>query len=337
MIKTNIELVEAAENAAKNYRTLYVRGCFGAPMNDANKKRYTSNHVFNTALGRKSKIMAASADTFGFDCVCFIKGLLWDWVGDPSQQYGGAKYQSNGVPDIGANSMIKVCQDVSTDFSNIQPGEAVWITGHIGLYIGNGLAVECTYRWADGVQITAVHNIGKIDGYNGRKWTKHGKLPWIEYVVEPKEEPVAPKELEVNDIVNFIGNTQYNSEDATSGKKCKSGQAQITKIVKGAKHPYHLVRTGSSGPWGWVNTVDIAEANVPVEPEKPWVPAVGDVVNFTGNTQYNSEDAASGRACSAGTAKITKIVKGQKHPYHLVRTGKTGPWGWVDAGTFTKA
>ena len=41
--------------------------------------------------------------------------------------------------------------------------------------------MECTYRWEDGVQITAVHNIGTKPGYNGRTWTRHGKLPWVAY------------------------------------------------------------------------------------------------------------------------------------------------------------
>lgn len=180
-IKTAVELAEKAKKVAQNHKTLYVLGCFGAPMNASNKKRYTNNLAFNKQAARKAKIQAASADTFGFDCVCFIKGLLWGWEGDASKEYGGAKYQSNGVPDINADSMIKVCKDVSTDFSNIQVGEAVWIEGHIGLYIGNGLAAECTHRWKDGVQITAVHNIGTKSGYNGRSWTKHGKLPYVTY------------------------------------------------------------------------------------------------------------------------------------------------------------
>lgn len=49
-------------------------------------------------------INAASADTFGFDCVCLIKGVLWGWHGDKNAVYGGATYTSNGVPDIGARS-----------------------------------------------------------------------------------------------------------------------------------------------------------------------------------------------------------------------------------------
>lgn len=193
MIKTSTELVAMAKKVAQEHKTLYVLGCFGAPMNTSNKNRYTNNLSFNKQEARKKKILAASADTFGFDCVCFVKGLLWDWVGDTSKEYGGAKYQSNGVPDINADSMIKACKDVSTDFSNILPGEAVWIEGHIGIYIGNGLAAECTHRWADGVQITAVHNIGTKSGYNGRIWTKHGKLPYISYATEKAEETTKPE------------------------------------------------------------------------------------------------------------------------------------------------
>lgn len=75
------------------------------------------------------------------------------------------------------------------------------------------------------------------------------------------------------------------------------------------------------------------------EPEKPaeWVPAVGDTVRFTGNKQYTSSDSDTVRGAVAGLAKITAMAPGNKHPYHLQRTGSTGPWGWVDAGTFTKA
>lgn len=179
-IKTAAQLVAACKDAAA-HKTLYVMGCFGAPMTAANKKRYTANHSYNKKAERTKKINAASEDTFGFDCVCLIKGLLWGWNGDKSKTYGGAGYACNGVPDIGADQMIKVCKDVTTDFSKIIPGEAVWMEGHIGVYIGDGLAVECTPRWEDCVQITAVHNIGTKTGYNGRKWTKHGKLPYVSY------------------------------------------------------------------------------------------------------------------------------------------------------------
>lgn len=188
MIKTGKELAAACVDVAKNHKTLYVMGAFGWPMNDHNKQRAMGSYSYNSSEDRVAKIKAATKDTFGFDCVNLIKALLWDWCGDVIQGYGGAKYASNGVPDINDTMMIEACDDVSTDFRTIQVGEVVWIPGHIGVYIGDGLAVECTPAWKDGVQITAVHNIGKKSGYNGRTWTKHGKLPWVTYEAAEKLE-----------------------------------------------------------------------------------------------------------------------------------------------------
>ena len=182
------ELVRRCVDVAERYRTLYVMGCFGAPMTAANKKRYTQNHEYNRAAARTRMIHAAAADTFGFDCVNLIKGVLWGWDGDLSAQYGGAKYGSNGVPDVSADGMIRLCKGVTGDFRDIVPGTAVWLPGHIGLYIGKGLAVECTPKWANGVQITAVGNIGNQAGYNTRTWKKWGVLPYVRY--EEGEETV---------------------------------------------------------------------------------------------------------------------------------------------------
>lgn len=185
----NTEFVKKAKEAATKYKTLYVLGCFGAPMTEANKKRYTKNNAYNKQADRTRKINKASANTFGFDCVCLIKGILWGWNGDKNDIYGGAKYCSNGVPDVGSNEIMNYCTGVSKSFKNIQVGEIVHMTGHVGIYIGNGLAVECTPIWEDGVQITAVGNIGTKKGYKTRTWTNHGKLKFIDYIETPKPKP----------------------------------------------------------------------------------------------------------------------------------------------------
>lgn len=266
---TSAAFVEKLIDVAKNYKTLYVMGCFGAPMSAANKKRYTSNHTYNKQAARTRMINAASADTFGFDCVCLIKGILWGWRGDTVKSYGGASYAVNGVPDIGADQMITKCAGVSTDFSNVAVGEALWCEGHIGVYIGNGLGVECTPRWDNKVQITAVANIGKKAGYNARTWRKHGKLPYIDYTgaqtdasggtAEGKKDN-AVAGYAVGDIVEFIGTKHYTSANASSGKPCKAGKAKITQIYKSGKHQYHLVKVsgGGSTVYGWVDAQDIS-------------------------------------------------------------------------------
>lgn len=180
-IETAVQLAQACLDAATSFDTVYVLGCCGAPLTEKNKNRYMDAQAFNRRAARKKVLQYCNKDTFGFDCVCLIKALLWGWNGDSDKTYGGASYLANGVPDIGADQMIRVCKDVSTDFTQLQPGELLWCKGHVGIYVGDGLAVECTYRWSDGVQRTAVHNIGKKPGFYGRKWTKHGKLPYVAY------------------------------------------------------------------------------------------------------------------------------------------------------------
>ena len=185
------DFVEKMKNIAQNHKTLYVMGGFGAPMNAKNKKRYSDNNDYNRQAARVKMINAATEDTYGFDCVGLIKGVLWGWNGDKTKVYGGAKYKTKGVPDTNANGMIALCKDVTTDFSKIEAGEVVWKDGHIGVYIGNGLAVECTPSWKNRVQITAVSNIGAKAGYHARKWTKHGKLPYVVYEVPKTPNPVS--------------------------------------------------------------------------------------------------------------------------------------------------
>jgi hypothetical protein len=178
--------------------------------------------------------MSATSDTFGFDCVCLIKGVLWGWKGDKSKTYGGATYNTNGVPDIGADAMIGKCKDVSTNFSKIEIGEAVWCKGHIGVYIGDGLAVECTPSWENKVQITAC-NCDKA-GYNRRDWTKHGKLPYITYVKEEKKEtkPTTPtaKTYEKGDKVNLTKAPLYASATSSKAVGSKSGDYYIYDGIK---------------------------------------------------------------------------------------------------------
>lgn len=221
----NLEFVEILKSIATDYKTLYVLGCFGSPLNDANKERYSKNNSYNKKSARTKKINAAPADTFGFDCSNLIKAVLWGWNGDKTKTYGGAKYGSNNVPDINADTMISKCSNVSTDFSNIEIGEAVWIKGHIGVYIGDGLAVECIAKWDDGVQITAVSNIGKKSGYNSRKWTKHGKLPYIEYIAEqvkPQEEKPSVTVLEWQKAAIADGFKLASGADGKWGKECEA-------------------------------------------------------------------------------------------------------------------
>lgn len=179
---TGIEFAERCISVAKNYTTTYVWGGLGMPITKQTIADKVTQYPLNRSNGYEAKARALiGKHAWMFDCVCLLKAILWGWHGDWSQYFGGAKYASNGVPDISADEMIRRCRDVSTNFNNISIGEALWLPGHIGVYVGDGLAVECTPAFAGGVQITAVGNIGRKPGYPFRAWAKHGKLPYVDY------------------------------------------------------------------------------------------------------------------------------------------------------------
>lgn len=207
------EFVNKLKNIANNYKTLYVLGCFGSPMNSSNKKRYTNNNSYNK---KRAKIInSATTDTFGFDCVCLIKGVLWGWNGDKNKTYGGAVYCSNDVPDVGADQIMNYCTTVSSNFNSIEVGEVVHMSGHVGVYIGDGLVVECTPKWGNDVQITALANIEKKPGYNNRIWTNHGKLKWIDYTkIKPSNNNVTVERVKSWQLVM---NRVYNCGLAVDG------------------------------------------------------------------------------------------------------------------------
>jgi hypothetical protein len=332
-VMTNKELAQKMKDVATKYNTIYMLGVFGAPVTESvitsKARQYAS---WYTAARQKAFRKLIGKNYFGFDCVCLVKALLWGWNGDSRATYGGAKYASNGVPDIDPDQMISVCKNVSTDFTDVQIGEAVWVKGHIGIYIGDGLAVECTPSWDNNVQITAC-NCAK-SGYHRRNWTKHGKLPYVEYVVE-KVEVVQPtvtnkSEYAVGDVVYFHGNKHYTSSYATAiGRTCKPGKVKITARNLKGKHPYHgvAVSGGGSTAYGWLNAADLGEV------EAAYSPKVGDKVKLTKNAPVYGKSYKF----DSWVYSCTMFVREVKDSRVVVATQKTGGViGAVDKMYLTK-
>ena len=101
------------------------------------------------------------------DCVGLIKGYGWLDLDSMTIQYG-----TNGMPDIGANAMYHSAE-VSGPISTMPdiPGLAVWMDGHIGVYVGNGEVVE-----AMGTEYGVVKTQLKDRG-----WTHWLKIKYIDY------------------------------------------------------------------------------------------------------------------------------------------------------------
>lgn len=178
----NITFCEKLWDASEDFNTVYMKGVFGAPVTEhtiaSKAKQYPA---WYTPAKQEELRKLIGKNYFGFDCVCLVKGILWGWSGEATHVYGGAKYESNGVRDIGVEDMANICSCLTRDFTTLQKGELLFVPGHVGVYLGDGLACECTPIWENGVQITGVRNVGHPAGYNGRTWRYHGKLPYINY------------------------------------------------------------------------------------------------------------------------------------------------------------
>ena len=154
---------------------------------------------------------------------------------------------------------------------------------------------------------------------------KLGQNIYDKYAAKESDSSTTTGGLNVGDIVNFTGSVHYTSaSEGAQGLSCKGGKAKITKICKGQAHPYHLVNNGNGCTvYGWVDAADIEGAI-----------SIGDVVDFTGTLHYTSSYSGGlAKNCKPGKAKVTKISKGQPHPYHLAAVAGKGSTvnGWVDA------
>lgn len=174
---TGQELVNKCLEIREKYKTKYAKGTFGQCATPSfiygKAKQYPEWYTPKDGPSKLPTLLDLPDDTRLFDCVGLIKGVIW---GFPNMVY-----TSNGLRDVNDQTIWEKATDKSLDFSNIQIGELLWLQGHVGVYIGDGKAIECTGSWEGKVMITAVENIGKQAGLHGRKWTGHGKIPTITY------------------------------------------------------------------------------------------------------------------------------------------------------------
>lgn len=121
---------------------------------------------------------------FLFDCCGLPKSIIWGFDFDKNASRGGAIYKSNGLDDVGANRLFEeYCYDISDNMSITEPGELVWMDGHIGIYDKDLKIIEATSDGNNDVQITTMDYDGRrfVNGYQVLHWEKHGKFKCVEY------------------------------------------------------------------------------------------------------------------------------------------------------------
>lgn len=185
MSKTNAGLVEHAQKILAE-RWYYLWGAYGQISTqaylDANIKQYPDNEQW------RSYASGAINKTRYSDCYGMVKSYLW-WTDDKSNpKYGAAQDMSTN----GAYSSATEKGPLST-LPEI-PGIILWMSGHSGVYIGNGKFIEM------------MGGVGAYEGQlkdgvvkNGSKFVAWFKDKNISYVEENK---ISKVEESVNLLVD---------------------------------------------------------------------------------------------------------------------------------------
>lgn len=217
MAKTNLGLVEYAK---AQLGLPYWYGTFGNKATAnlyATKKKdypkyYASWNDFPSQYGKRVH-----------DCVGLIKGYLWSDSATATPKYIITQ-------DLSANGMRSACTergDIST-MPDI-PGILVFMSGHVGVYIGNGEVIE-----ARGHEYGVVKT--KLEGRGWRWW---GKCPFIEYTNVKDNTPI----------------TSTNTVKVTVKKvKLKAGNWNIRKLPSAGSKAITQVKGGGNIEisTGWV-------------------------------------------------------------------------------------
>ena len=166
----NLDLVKWCKNAEKKGWG-YVYGGYGQICTNAFLDQQAISYPANNEAGGEMREVGEKwLGKRVVDCIGLIKSYAW-YDSDSGEIY----YGSNGFTDCGANSIWDGVTE-SGDISTIPeiPGVAVWMNGHIGVYIGDGKVIEAQGTY---------YGVVKTD-LQGRGWTKWLKIPNIKYIEE---------------------------------------------------------------------------------------------------------------------------------------------------------
>lgn len=203
----NIEFVKKLKELEKSKRIIYAWGMQGQLITSGSIEQKRKQYPYWYTPDRVAKLLKVKNKKFGMDCSGMIKSILWGFNFNAKSYLGGASYTSNNVPDINSTQLISNCYNVSKDFKKIEIGCLVHKKGHVGIYIGDGLAIECTSKWDNSVLISGLKNLCMMYNGKSREWEKWGYLPYIDYI---KDDNI--NNIKVGDTVEVINITDINGK-----------------------------------------------------------------------------------------------------------------------------
>lgn len=230
-----------------NVNTAYMWGEFGRQITNSTISQKAAQYPSYYSTSRQNLLKSyVGKNYYGCDCVGLYKWFIWTDGGTKTS----ITYSSS--TDRNASGMYNAAKEKG-DINTIPeiPGLILYMSGHVGVYIGNGEVVECTLSsFGDGVVKTKLSD---------RKWLSWCKMPEIDYTTTSSSNSnnntsssSGAQKFKIGDKVIINGPLYTNSNAASAAGSVKNKTTNITRYVAGAKHPYN-----TTGDLGWMDESSI--------------------------------------------------------------------------------
>lgn len=207
LFETNLDFVARMKKLSDEYngmtgtkgRTKYMSSGTMSALTTANMNTFKSwcpSVWSNGKVEAHIKPYLDKPNYYGADCNNIFKGLVWgldtsllDKIDKYTPNGAGVIRNSNGLKDLNADDLFKICTEISSDMTYILSGEMVWMKGHIGMYYGKIDGIDYV------IDVTISQGGLALNKMSNQRWTHHGKFPFVgKYVTET-----------VNKEVDFVG------------------------------------------------------------------------------------------------------------------------------------
>lgn len=180
IVATSAQYVEWLEQRVKNHDA-YWYGAIWGKCTDSLLSRKKAQYPQHYGAGRLASYKKDIKDgKYCGDCVNgAVKGAIWTRLGTQN-----ARYQAYGCPDKSADGLFSyLVKNLKTENGPVDnlpeiPGVMLHKAGHVGVYVGDGYAIEFRGR-----------NYGCVKTrVDERGWKEWVKLPWFSYGEENADE-----------------------------------------------------------------------------------------------------------------------------------------------------
>jgi hypothetical protein len=186
-----------------------------------------------------------------FDCIGMIKCFVWK-----DYSSSNARYYGKTCPDWNCEQFfnnVKVKGKIST-IPEI-PGIIVYMPGHVGVYMGNGVVIEATAAWNAKVQKSYFK--GNHSGLKKRtSWTHWFKMDQLSYDEPKPETPKAEVVVDIDTLAKNVIAGKYGNGAARKealGANYAAVQARVNEMLSGkpqTKSVDQLAKEVIAGKWG---------------------------------------------------------------------------------------